>query len=101
MRELPEASSAELLYALDADCSGLALFARHPAALPALKAALAAWNAGEGTVRKAGGQMPDIAETEAHVHMVLELYWALLQRKLPHHAHGGEVVSCAAAVCGG
>ena len=45
--------------------------------------ALAAWNAGEGTVRKAGGQMPDIAETEAHVHMVLELYWALLQRKLP------------------
>jgi hypothetical protein len=62
--------------------------------------ALAAWNAGEGTVRKAGGQMPDIAETEAHVHMVLELYWALLQRKLPRHAHGVEVVSCAAAVCG-
>ena len=62
--------------------------------------ALAAWNAGEGTVRKAGGQMPEIAETEAHVHMVLELYWALLQRKLPHHAHGVEVVSCAPAVCG-
>ena len=62
--------------------------------------ALAAWNAGEGTVRKAGGQMPDIAETEAHVHMVLELYWALLQRKLPHRAHGVEVVSCAPAVCG-
>ena len=62
--------------------------------------ALAAWNAGEGTVRKAGGQMPDIAETEAHVHMVLELYWALLQRKLPLHARGVEVVSCAAAVCG-
>jgi soluble lytic murein transglycosylase-like protein len=55
--------------------------------------ALAAWNAGEGTVRKAGGQMPEIAETEAHVHMVLELYWALLQRKLPRHAHGVEVVS--------
>jgi Transglycosylase SLT domain len=55
--------------------------------------ALAAWNAGEGTVRKAGGQMPDIAETEAHVHMVLELYWALLQRKLPRHAHGVEVVA--------
>lgn len=62
--------------------------------------ALAAWNAGEGTVRKAGGQMPDIAETEAHVHMVLELYWALLQRKLPHRAHGVEVVSCAPSVCG-
>ena len=62
--------------------------------------ALAAWNAGEGTVRKAGGQMPDIAETEAHVHMVLELYWALLQRKLPHRAHGVEVVACAPSVCG-
>ena len=62
--------------------------------------ALAAWNAGEGTVRKAGGRMPDIAETEAHVHMVLELYWALLQRKLPQHARGVEVVSCAPAVCG-
>ena len=62
--------------------------------------ALAAWNAGEGTVRRAGGRMPDIAETEAHVHMVLELYWALLQRKMPQHAHGVEVVSCATAVCG-
>jgi len=62
--------------------------------------ALAAWNAGEGTVRKAGGQMPDIAETEAHVHMVLELYWALLQRKMPRHAHEVEVVSCAPATCG-
>ena len=62
--------------------------------------ALAAWNAGEGNVRKAGGQMPDIAETEAHVHMVLELYWALLQRKLPHQAHGVEVVSCDPQVCG-
>ena len=61
--------------------------------------ALAAWNAGEGTVRKAGGQMPEIAETEAHVHMVLELYWALLQRKLPHGAHGVEVASCAPAAC--
>jgi soluble lytic murein transglycosylase-like protein len=63
--------------------------------------ALAAWNAGEGSVRKAGGQMPEIAETEAHVHMVLELYWALLQRKLPRQAHGVEVVSCAPAVCSG
>lgn len=43
--------------------------------------ALAAWNAGEGRVRQAGGQMPEIAETRAHVHMVLELYWALLQQR--------------------
>jgi len=42
--------------------------------------ALAAWNAGEATVRKHGGAMPPIAETEAHVHLVLELYWSLLQR---------------------
>ena len=62
--------------------------------------ALAAWNAGEGTVRKAGGRMPDIAETEAHVHMVLELYWALLQRNLPQHARRVQVDSCAQASCG-
>jgi len=49
--------------------------------------ALAAWNAGEGTVRKAGGRMPAIAETEAHV-------------QLPQHAHGVEVVSCAPQTCG-
>jgi soluble lytic murein transglycosylase-like protein len=42
--------------------------------------ALAAWNAGEGAVRRHGGQVPPIDETQAHVHQVLELYWALLQR---------------------
>ena len=42
--------------------------------------ALAAWNAGEGTVRKHGGGMPPIDETRAHVHLVMEIYWALLQR---------------------
>lgn len=43
--------------------------------------ALAAWNAGEGRVRRHGG-LPPIDETRAHVHQVLELYWALLQRSL-------------------
>lgn len=43
--------------------------------------ALAAWNAGEGRVRQSGGQLPEIAETRSHVHMVLELYWALLQQR--------------------
>lgn len=43
--------------------------------------ALAAWNAGEGTVRRHGGKLPDIAETRGHVQMVLELYWALLQER--------------------
>ena len=56
-----------------------------------IEVALAAWNAGEGTVRKAGGRMPEIAETEAHVHMVLELYWALLQRNLHRHARSVQV----------
>ena len=48
--------------------------------------ALAAWNAGEGTVRRAGGKMPPIDETRAHVHLVLELYWALLQNSQSRRA---------------
>lgn len=40
---------------------------------------VAAWNAGAGRVRRAGG-VPQIDETQAHVLMVLELYWAQLQR---------------------
>ncbi len=48
--------------------------------------ALAAWNAGEGTVRRAGNRVPDIEETRAHVHLVLELYWALLQQSQPARA---------------
>lgn len=48
--------------------------------------ALAAWNAGEGTVRRAGNRVPDIEETRAHVHLVLELYWALLQQRQPARA---------------
>lgn len=58
--------------------------------------ALAAWNAGEGTVRRAGG-MPPIDETVAHVQMVLELYWALLQRSLPRRAEAMQVVPAASA----
>jgi len=60
--------------------------------------ALAAWNAGVGTVMKHGGGMPPIDETQAHVHLVLELYWALLQNNLPRSArelqvHGAAVAS--------
>ncbi|MDM4765498.1 lytic transglycosylase domain-containing protein [Pelomonas sp. SE-A7] len=58
-----------------------------------IDAALAAWNAGEGTVRRNGGRMPDIAETQAHVHLVLELYWALLQRSLPSTAQALRIHS--------
>ena len=51
------------------------LLRRHPRT----ELALAAWNAGEGAVRKHGG-MPPIDETQAHVQLVMELYWVLLQR---------------------
>jgi hypothetical protein len=47
---------------------------------------LADLNAGEGAVRRAGNRVPDIDETQAHVHLVLELYWALLQQSQPARA---------------
>lgn len=66
--------------------AGAAQLARLIKLFGRIDVALAAWNAGEGTVRRHGGQMPPIAETQAHVHLVLELYWALLQRSLPTQA---------------
>ena len=54
--------------------------------LGSIDIALAAWNAGEGTVRKHGGKVPPIDETRAHVHLVLELYWALLQNSQTQNA---------------
>ncbi len=60
--------------------------------------ALAAWNAGPGAVARHGGGMPPFPETQAHVHLVLELYWALLQNTSPRRAkelqvHGATVAS--------
>lgn len=66
--------------------AGAGLLARLIKRFGRIDVALAAWNAGEGTVRRHGGGMPPIAETQAHVHLVLELYWALLQRSLPAQA---------------
>ncbi len=54
--------------------------------LGGIDVALAAWNSGEGTVRKHGGKLPPIDETRAHVHLVLELYWALLQNSHAQNA---------------
>lgn len=48
--------------------------------------ALAAWNAGPGAVAKHGRGIPPFPETRAHVHLVLELYWALLQNTSPQRA---------------
>lgn len=59
--------------------------------------ALAAWNAGEGRVRQSGGQMPQIDETRSHVHMVLELYWALLQQRQLGRARELRVAGTAGA----
>jgi soluble lytic murein transglycosylase-like protein len=41
---------------------------------------LAAWNAGGGHVRRHGNAVPPFRETQAHVELVLELYWTLLQQ---------------------
>lgn len=53
--------------------------------------ALAAWNAGEGRVRRHGNRLPPIEETRAHVQLVLELYWALLQDSHSRRATGMRV----------
>ncbi|QPF74408.1 lytic transglycosylase domain-containing protein [Roseateles sp. DAIF2] len=89
MQILPEAAGSSPERLLDARHNvqtGARLLARLIKRFGRIDVALAAWNAGEGTVRRHGGQMPPIPETQAHVHMVLELYWALLQRSLPAQA---------------
>ena len=63
--------------------AGARLLARLIRRHEGIDVALAAWNAGEGTVRRHGGKMPPLPETRAHVHQVLELYWALLQARPP------------------
>jgi soluble lytic murein transglycosylase-like protein len=60
--------------------------------------ALAAWNAGEGAVRRSGGMMPAIDETHAHVQLVLELYWALLQNPVARHATQLKMQTAASAL---
>jgi soluble lytic murein transglycosylase-like protein len=85
----PEARAEEAKRLLDPTHNintGARLLSRLMHRFGRIDVALAAWNAGVGTVMKHGGGMPPIAETQAHVHLVLELYWALLQNKLPRNA---------------
>ncbi|MBC7955652.1 MAG: lytic transglycosylase domain-containing protein [Cytophagales bacterium] len=97
----PEARAAEAKRLLDARhniLTGARLLSQLMRRFGRVDVALAAWNAGTGTVMKHGGGMPPIAETQAHVHLVLELYWALLQNRLPRGAkelqmHGAAVAS--------
>jgi hypothetical protein len=60
--------------------------------------ALAAWNAGEANVRRSGGKMPPFDETRAHVQLVLELYWALLQQSQQTRARGDLAITPAQPV---
>jgi hypothetical protein len=41
--------------------------------------------------------MPAIPETQAHVHLVLELYWALLQARMPSARTGLQMHGAAAS----
>jgi hypothetical protein len=42
-------------------------------------------------VRRHGGKVPPIDETRAHVQLVLELYWALLQDRQSRRATGVQM----------
>ncbi len=59
--------------------------------------ALAAWNAGEGKVRRAGGQVPAHQGVRNHVRKVLEIYWGLLQRRQSAAASSGPAAVAAVA----
>ena len=86
MQIMPSVESADATQLLDPRTNiqtGARLMAGLIRRHAGIDVALAAWNAGEGTVRKHGGKMPPIPETRSHVHQVLELYWALLQARPP------------------
>jgi len=94
--ELERPAAQRLLDARTNIFTGARMLADLTQRFGSLDLALAAWNAGEGKVRRAGG-MPAIDETVAHVHMVLELYWALLQRSLPRQAQEMRLEPAASA----
>lgn len=85
-REARDAEAKRLLDPKHNIHTGARMLSRLMHRFGRIDVALAAWNAGVGNVMKHGGGMPPIAETQAHVHLVLELYWALLQNKLPRNA---------------
>jgi soluble lytic murein transglycosylase-like protein len=59
--------------------TGARMLARFQAQFPErLELVVAAYNAGAGAVRRAGRQVPDIAETRKYVQTVMQIYEYLL-----------------------
>jgi hypothetical protein len=54
-----------------------------------LELALAAYNAGEGAVQKAGNRIPNFPETQNYVRTVMQLYAMLRQPVVPAQAEPG------------
>jgi len=86
--ELRQPAATRLLDARTNVHTGARMLADLLRRFGAIEVALAAWNAGETAVRRHGGKVPPIEETRAHVQLVLELYWALLQDRQSRRATG-------------
>jgi hypothetical protein len=95
--ERPAALREKLLHPRTNILTGARMLSNLTRRFGRIDVALAAWNAGESAVRKAGGEMPPIPETQAHVHLVLELYWALLQARMPSARTGLQMHGVAAS----
>lgn len=89
--ELKQPAATRLLDARTNVHTGARMLADLMRRFGAIDVALAAWNAGETVVRRHGGTMPPIDETRAHVQLVLELYWALLQDRQSRRATGMQM----------
>jgi hypothetical protein len=89
--ELKQPAATRLLDARTNVHTGARMLADLMRRYGAIDVALAAWNAGETAVRRHGGKLPPIDETRAHVQLVLELYWALLQDRQSRKATGMQL----------
>ena len=89
--ELKQPAATRMLDARTNVHTGARMLADLMRRFGAIEVALAAWNAGETAVRRHGGKLPPIEETRAHVQLVLELYWALLQDRQSRRATGMQM----------